>query len=225
MAETGWIASPVWSGWGNVTRLHGSALIAFATERERWSSTAYDEMTEVIFSDSGSEFRAYVSRHSETLQDTSLLNSFAFLRYFSLTETHCRFSRYIVDKGRWDLIANDPSMEEIEEIESITLSGGIETWSQQILDLAGQSWAQIYGGKAGLVELSIVRNALAHGRTKVTRDMIANARKRGVELPLELGEDLQLRFPIYNEYRGRLRSFCRIISDGLVHRYRTKSNT
>lgn len=219
-----WITTPVWHGWGEITRLHGSASLAFRAELESWSERQFNDETELVFTDGGSEFRTFVPRHISTLQDVSLLHQVALLRYYSLMEAHSRFAIYVLNGQRWNLLTEPPKFAEIDEIEAIVLGGGLEAWAKKLIIRCEQDWSKVYGGLLGLVEVSIVRNCLAHGRTIATGDILQASQARGVTLPFEEGERFELTFTYFNEYRGRMRSFCRIVSDGLVHIARGTGN-
>ena len=67
------------------------------------------------------------------------------------------------------------------------------------------------------MELAIVRNFIAHGYSRVSAEMISYAQARGASLPYGIGDPAVVSFALLHEYRGRIRSFCRILGDGVVH--------
>lgn len=109
------------------------------------------------------------------------------------------------------------SQDELYAIDEKKLEGGVEAWSEKVMQSTGQNWTQVYGGKAGLIEISVIRNALTHGYARASKSLIDLAAKRGCEIPFAEDQDIKIGFDLLHEYRGRLRSFCRIIGDGAFH--------
>ena len=48
-------------------------------------------------------------------------------------------------------------------VDDVADVGGIEVWGQRLLDAAKAEWKQVKAGKAGAVEVAVVRNTIAHG--------------------------------------------------------------
>lgn len=132
-------------------------------------------------------------------------------------ESHCKLIRFIIDNNKWSLIGVGPSDEEKDLIDSIELQNGIENWAQKLIDDTKQDWDMVYWGKSGLIEISVIRNALMHGYTYASNYLINKAKNRGCKLPYSEGDKLQVDFEQLHEYRGRIRSLCRILGDGVIH--------
>ena len=172
---------------------------------------------ELTHTESGSTFRTFVPGHLDRIAKGNGLHKMAMLRYYSVVESFARFTSHIITSGEYSLLRNGLTVADIELIEATPIPGGIEAWADTALKNVMQKWDDVYGGKAGLVEVSLIRNAVTHGVHRMTKDILDAAEKRNTRLPFAIGDDLVVSFELLNEYRGRLRSFCRIVSDGLVH--------
>lgn len=136
-------------------------------------------------------------------------------------ESHAKLVQFIVEHEDWKLLTSELTDEQRDCVDAIELKNGVESWADRLIEMTGQSWEQVYGGKAGLVELAVFRNALMHGYTRVSSYLVEKARKRGGGMfPINQGSPLAMDFALLHEYRGRIRSFCRILGDGVVHRAR-----
>lgn len=217
-----WISAPVWDEWRDLTRLQWSGRIAFEAEQTRWRNEGRMESGDISVSieDCGGSYETSLENHMKTIENTSLFCSLIFLRSYALMESHAKLTMFIVDNGRWDLLAREPSELEKETIGTIHLAGGIEQWANALVAKCGQDWADVYGGKAGLVEMSVIRNAMMHGYCHVSAHLLEKAARRGCGLPYEVGDPVRVDFCRLHEYRGRIRSFCRVTADGVVHFHR-----
>lgn len=223
MANTGWIKAPIWDDWLALTRLQWSGRIAFDAERKLRGSqldSATPNLKLVKILDCGAKYETSVENHVSTISDYTLFCSLILLRSYSLVESHCKLINFIVSEKRWDILEIGIEDSEREQIESSELRGGVEAWSGSLMSSAGQSWADVYGGKVGLIEVSILRNILAHGRSRFTSDILNNAENRGCRLPFKAGSKIEITFCQLHEYRGRMKSLCRILGDGVIHLHR-----
>lgn len=98
-------------------------------------------------------------------------------------------------------------------------NGGIEAWGTRILTDLGRDWSYVEAEKAGLVEVAIVRNAIAHGETDVTQSMVNRVNIVGGSLPWNIGSPIRLDIARVKEYRHRLRSFTRVVEHGAEELY------
>ena len=82
---------------------------------------------------------------------------------------------------------------------------GVEEWGSQLLALNSKTWSQVRGGKAGAVEVAVIRNAFAHGTRRIDG---LGARRLAVNGAPERhpGSPLSLPYEDLREYRDRLRS-------------------
>ncbi len=172
---------------------------------------------ELVHSESGSAFKTLTSDHLSRISHGNDLHKMALLRYYSAFETFVRYAEFVTSTGDYELVRRPLSIAEIEMIESHLLKGGVEAWADVIIKKLKQNWSDVYGGKAGLVEVSLMRNAIAHGVRSMNQSMLDAAVARSAALPFQAGQAITISFELLNEYRGRLRSFCRVLSDGLVH--------
>jgi len=217
--QDGWVSAPMWREWKKLTRLQWSGRIAFNTEVGRWSNTFikdHDKLT-ISTSEAGGKYELPLDGHLETLRDETAFCGLILARSYSLLENHSKLIKYVAQNELWSVVGCEISEEQQDLVDAIELGGGIEVWSAHIMDLVKQDWEQVYGGKAGLVEISIVRNSLLHGYLCASPYLLDKARKRGCVLPFGVGEQISIDFATLHEYRGRIRSFCRAISDGVVH--------
>ena len=217
-----WIKAPIWDEWRELTRLQWSGRIAFQAEAERWHSPyiAGKESMSVRISDCGARYMTSLENHLRTIKDHTHFCSLILNRSYSLVESHSKLATYIVENGNWGAYKSGVTEEEQDEVDAIELRGGIKSWASDLLRKTDQSWSQVYKGRKGLVEVSIVRNALTHGYSRVTPHLAARAAADGCSLPFAVGAPISVDFALLHEYRGRMKSFCRIVSDGVVRKHR-----
>ena len=84
----------------------------------------------------------------------------------------------------------------------------------------GRDW-QIVDGKAGLVQTSIIRNAIAHRYPRVTQGMAQKATVRDANLPYAVGDEIALSVEQCRQHLARIKSFCRRLDGGVVNLART----
>jgi hypothetical protein len=205
----------MWSEWLRLTRLMWSARIAFENEIE--SSERLSPTDLVRFNDAGAEFEVSRADHVAVLTDLSLFYELVLLWSYALMENHCKLLHFICAYRDWSLIDRMPTTHEKAEIDAVELIGGIEGWSSRLMGQTRQPWNDVFGGKSGLVEISVIRNALIHGYTLVSGELVDSAGRRGCTIPFVAGQRIAIGFPLLHEYRGRIRSLCRVLSDGVVH--------
>lgn len=219
MEKDGWVKAPIWDEWLALTRLQWSGRIAFEVEAARWASPYLHgvDAVSVKISDGGGHYETSLENHLKALEDQRLFLSLILTRSYSLLESHAKLAEFIIRTERWGMLEEGVSGDDQDEIDSIELQGGIEVWSQKLMDRVGQDWGAVFKGKAGLIEVSIVRNALIHGCSRASSRLVENAVRRGCSLPFSAGDEVVVDFPLVHEYRGRIKSFCRIIGDGIIH--------
>lgn len=213
----GWIRAPVWDRWRRLTKLFGSVRIAFAHHSDVLVGADNSGDLRIVLGDGPSTFKTKVGDHVGRMNDAADLNAIFLLAYFGLTEDHCRLVKWVVERGSFDVLERPVTDDMLSSLEALELPGGIETWADDLMSRTGQPWSAVRGGLSGLVEVSIVRNLLAHGRTRFLADDASNAARRGASLPFDIGAAIMIDYRMLNEYRGRLRQFCRTLADGVVH--------
>ncbi len=207
-----------WGDWLRLTRLLWSGRIAFAAEVERRAKAPREDV--VAAADAGGRYTTSIDNHIAALQDPDVFYQMTLLQSWALLERHAKLAKHIVETEHWSLLSLSANDAAHAFVTAATLVGGVDVWGERLMRDVGQSWDQVFGGKVGLVEVSIMRNAIAHGLEHMPCEMLENARNRGASLPLLAGDPIRLTFDQLHEYRGRIRSFCRIIGDGIVHRAR-----
>lgn len=87
-------------------------------------------------------------------------------------------------------------------------AGGIEKWAAALLAANGRSWADVFDGEVGAVEVAVIRNAFAHGSRLVDSAGEARLRKVGSTL-YSAGDRVVLSYDQLCKLRVRLRSVLR----------------
>jgi len=214
-----WQAAPVWREWLQLTRLQWSGRIAFETELRRWNDPflAGGDKLSVRISDCGGEYETSFDNHLVALRDVSQYCGLILVKSWALLEGHAKLVAHLDLQGRLADLFDRGQVEDLAAADDHILAGGVEAWGSDLLRRVGQDWDKVFEGQAGLVEVSLVRNAVAHGRRHATEALIQSARARSAEFPYATGEEIVLDFDRLHNYRGRIRSFCRIVCDGALH--------
>ncbi|WP_417513913.1 hypothetical protein [Minwuia sp.] len=217
-----WFRSPIWDEWGRLTRLQWSGTLAIETELDRWEakSVGPDDNRLIRSQRSGGQYRLYLQDHLKSLQDTSLFYGLILVRSYSLMEFQAKLVKYMIaeDKTADDALVLDEDT--LEQVADLKLQGGLQAWTGELMKKVGQDWSDVYGGLEGLVEIALLRNQIVHGQSRSNAVLAERARVQGAAWPFEDGALMVITFDLLHEYRGRMRSFCRIVGDGLVHRAR-----
>lgn len=135
----------IWYEWKRLTRFLECSKIAFQRELSIWNSLEVPDLMELklVTSNGVSQFKLPASDHIETLQDEDLLNFIVLTYSYSLCEGYARVKLGLGESDR--------------------LNSGIEKWGTCLLKQTGNSWTEVLGGRAGLIEVAVVRNFIAHG--------------------------------------------------------------
>lgn len=81
----------------------------------------------------------------------------------------------------------------------------IEDWGMKLLRTTGSNWADVKGGREGLVEVAVLRNAFAHGRRTIGQQGADRLTRVGITSH-PVGSPVSLGYTELREYRGRLLS-------------------
>jgi hypothetical protein len=181
----------IWNEWKRVTRFLESSRIAFDREAMLWASLEVkDRKSLSLVTRNGlSKYSIELSEHLKALATHDVLFSLVLGSTYALAESY----------GRLKLCLSDDE----------DLSGGIESWGKRLLDATGQDWTKVLGGLAGIVEVSAVRNAYAHGARTVNQRMLNRFTSLGHAAPWALGDEIQLTYELVETYRARIKSFMR----------------
>lgn len=93
------------------------------------------------------------------------------------------------------------------------VSGGIEGWGQNLLDLSGKAWSDVQGGKAGAIEGAAVRNAFAHGTRTISASDAGRLSSAGV-VGRAAGSPVTLTYDQLRAYRGQLQNLLNVAGLG-----------
>lgn len=184
------MTNPVWAQWGRVTRFLESSRVALGRESYLWTSLGLldHSATKIQVLDGESTYQASVAEHTSALNDVEIFCSMVLIHSFALVE----------DATAGVLNVQTP------------LSGGIESWGNQLLCHANASWDDVKDGKVGAVEVAVVRNTLAHGTWVVDQ---ASANRLSNVSPghaWTVGHRVEMTFQVLDEYRARLKSLLRV---------------
>lgn len=181
--------STVWTEWGALTRFLESARLAFARERNLWSSLELADPDAVKIT-SATGLRRYevaLKNHLSAVEDEVTLYASVLIHTYALAESAaCR------NLG----------------IDSRT-AGGIEAWGGSLLGAHGRDWSGVFDGEAGAVEVAVVRNAFAHG-TRLIDDSSEQRLAAAGAPPRTSGDAVTLEYEELRQYRDRLRSLLRV---------------
>ena len=174
----------MWEEWGRITSFLESARVAFARERDLWASLGIVSADGVRFKGSTGKGgrRVGITDHLAAIDDEDALYASVLIHSYAIAEAAAA-----------------------ERLGADTRTiGGIEKWGARLLATTGKSWESVVGGRAGVVEVAVVRNAYAHGARRI--DSVAAKRLRAAGLTERSDGDLvALDYPTVKVFRGRLR--------------------
>lgn len=139
------------------------------------------------------------------------------LRSWALLEGHARQVGHIARTRDWAGANVGFDRDRLDAIYGEKLRGGPAAWLNATMNAVQQPWASVYGGHAGLVEIALLRNAIAHGHRTVTDGLMSEMSGAGIPYSATVGAPLSIDFAALHEYRGRIRSWCRVTWAGIVH--------
>jgi hypothetical protein len=177
----------LWEEWAGITRFLESTRLAFARETSLWKGLDLDappEDIQISVSTGKGRFRVALDQHLATMNDQTILHASVLIHSYALAES--------VGAIRLRVDARELH--------------GIEDWGSQLLHLNSKAWSQVRGGKAGAVEVAVIRNAFAHGTRRI--DGLGARRLAKCGAPVRHpGSPVSLAYEDLREYRDRLRSF------------------
>ncbi|BCS52957.1 hypothetical protein [Geobacter sp. SVR] len=184
----------VWEEWKRLTRFLESSKIAFERELNIWSSLQVPDLgtARITTLNGSSRFTATVDEHVGTLQDEDLLYFIVLTYSYSLCECYARVKLGLGEGDR--------------------LPGGIEGWGGQLLSQTGRVWSEVLGGRAGIIEVAVARNFIAHGSRTISQSTIDRFQSAGEPCPWGLGDSVGISYELVEEYRRRLKSLMRLSS-------------
>jgi hypothetical protein len=182
----------IWDEWKRLTRFLECSKIAFERELGIWSGLHVPDLNaiQIRTSNGDSLFRLTANEHMDTLRDEDLLFFIVLSYSYSLCECYARVKMGLGESER--------------------LNGGIENWGTHLLAQAGNTWGDVLGGRAGLIEVAIARNFIAHGSRLVGQSALDRYISATESCPWALGESLVLDYVKVELYRSRLKSLMRL---------------
>jgi hypothetical protein len=188
MADSG-NAAPVFEEWGRITRFLESARLAFARERNLWTSLEIATNDDVRLSAPAGQgvYKVRLSQHLAAVRDDEILFASVLIHSYALAE--------FAACDRVGVASRD--------------MGGIEDWGSRLLTSTGKRWDDVSGQKAGAIEVAVVRNALAHGSRTIDESAAARLAAVGVSR-YAAGDSVTLAHDDLREFRARLLSLLNV---------------
>lgn len=219
---TGWVRYSMWDRWRDLTRFRLASEMALASYKTYVNDFPVTSSAELIVHDPSGDsgFKCGLDDFKLVLNDGEVLYRTIFPSYVALTEDLARelVERLVIDKGvARSTFSTMPSTGDLsdaaERYVSIT---PVEVWAEAILKAGSRTWANVKGGKRGVVEAVTVRNLCAHGipvfnRTAVNRINAASARGTG----LKEGDPVKLDKKKFTTYTATLRALARTLADAV----------
>ena len=177
--------APIWKEWGRLSRFLESARLAFARESNLWTTLELRSEKDVKLSAATAHgtYKVGLEQHLEAVRDEEVLFASVLIHSYALAET----------------AAAERLGEDARDL------GGIEDWGKQLLATTGATWDSLKEGRAGVVEVAVVRNAYAHGGRHIDDRATNRLRAAGITSPTR-GELVALDYPTVKVFRGRLRA-------------------
>lgn len=220
-----WHRFDVWDDWARLTRFLRSTQIAHNGEVEFWENCLgrKKENAFVFLQDGGSQYKTSVKRHIAAINDEHIFSSMALAHSYSLVEKLGREALATLSKKFPETeIQNIPGLDRSKSlndaIELFPNGTAIEVWGKEMLEKYNRNWDDVLGGRAGLVEVSVYRNAAVHGFKKVNQKTINRLLGVGATPPWNVGDPFIIDFSKVHLFRQRLQSFMRTISGAVAMR-------
>jgi hypothetical protein len=177
--------APVWKEWRRLTRFLESARLAFARESNLWTSLELRSADEVKLSAATphGHYKVGLQQHLEAVRDEEMLYASVLIHSYALAETAAA--------ERLGADARD--------------FGGIEDWGTRLLATTRSTWSALKEGRAGAVEVAVVRNAYAHGGRRIDESAAKRLRDAGMTSRAR-GDLVVLDYAMVKVFRGRLRT-------------------
>ena len=181
-------AAVTFAEWGRLTRFLESARLAFARERNLWESLELAAPAEVRIAAPAYKGRSRVKleHHLAAVSDEEMLYVAVLIHSYALAESAA-------------------SAHLGADVRTI---GAIEDWAPRLLAANSCAWADVKGGKGGIVEVAVVRNALAHGVRTIDAKASQRLNRAGVQ-GRPAGSPIALSHTDVGDYRLRLLSLLR----------------
>lgn len=183
----------VWDEWKRLTRFALSGRIALGRETRLWETVEIQNADSALIevTTGASTYRVSVEHHKEAIADEGLECTLLLIYAWAITESSAA-----------DKLA----------LPKVSDQGGVENWGEALLQTNGYDWNSVASSKANksnLVEVSIVRNLLAHGDSVFTTSSENRFDGTGGSRTWSAGDPVSLSLAMVKEYRARLKSLLR----------------
>ena len=181
-------AAGLWAEWKRITRFLNSTQIALARERLLWESLELKGASEtrLHLSSARGEYTVGLDEHLAALAHLDSLYSAVLIQSYAVAEA-----------ASCDRLGLDQRS-----------AGGIEEWGQALLASNRRSWSHVHGGRAGIVEVAVARNAYAHA-THLVDERAAKRLADAGSSRWSVGDVVELTSDDVAELRARIRSLLR----------------
>lgn len=181
--------SGIWDRWGALTRSMMSTRVAIARERAFWEQLDFTNRSTLKIKATVGETRYPIRLvdHVGALDDEGTLMSATLVLSYALAEA--------------------AALERLD-LESRSVAG-IEDWGGRLLRASGRAWLDVTDGRAGAVEVGVVRNLIVHGQLAVDQKNLTRLESAGSEA-FRLGDAIDLTYERVVTYRARLRSLLTV---------------
>ena len=175
--------------WGRITRFLESARVAFERERSLWSTLGIAHPGEVRISPAAAprRYRVSLDQHLAAVDDHEILHASVLVHSYAVAEA-----------AAGERLGVDPRA-----------LGPVEEWGTELLSRGGSGWDDVKDGRAGVVEVAVVRNAVAHGRHVVDERSAQRLVAAGVA-HRPAGSAVTLEYEELRTYRARLLNLLQV---------------
>jgi hypothetical protein len=193
-------AQPFWLRWRDMTRL----FVGIDHSADLWvkahkNSVGDDDASVVKINWRGvSNFEAPVREMISLLSEKSMMGQMMFVNAYTLAEGFVGdvFENLGKDRG--------------------LVSSGIEAWSENLLQTLGVDWSRIRGGKKGLLEAAILRNAIVHGYSRYPESDEVRYNNIGIKPAWCVGDPIPMSLNDALAMRYHLQCFLRVLTQSLA---------
>lgn len=201
-----WKKHPIWKQWGELTAYHNALDVACDWYSALWSLVPIEEIdkTQVVRRRDVSEFTRNTGEFRKLLDDRLPLANLIFLSSYALFETYCTDAFERLSAASKAPVSAD------------YLTGGIECWTDRLLKLSGRNWSAVKCGRAGILEVGLVRNSLAHGAKAFSVKDVARFTAIGLTPPWNPNHPIPSTPLAMLELRHRLNYYLTILQQGLI---------
>ncbi len=175
--------------WGRITRFLESARVAFARERTLWSTLgiAHPGEVEISAAAASRRYRVRLEQHLAAVDDHQMLHASVLVHSYAVAEA-----------AAGERLGVDPRA-----------LGPVEEWGTHLLSRGGRGWDDVRDGRAGAVEVAVVRNAFAHGTHTVDERSAQRLVAAGVARR-PAGSAVTLEYEELRTYRARLLNLLQV---------------